>query len=541
LGDVNQISVCCVSIAQVYRAQHKYSLALATLNQALLILDDQPVLAAGVDNGMAETFFEMREYRRAIEYAELGVQIAQKSNAAETVAKGAQILARSYAMLGDFERAYDYQQLYATTAALLRNDEVQEKVAAAEANYKAAKQETRLIALNKDREQTVLRLIATAIGFVFLVLVVLLLVRTLAAQRRANAEITRQQQILEEQATQIELSNAQLQEKNLALDSVNAALLENNQQLELYVKMLSDANSKVQHQISMQQQQALQLQIVNAQLEEKNDQVEHAMRQLKATEAQLVQSERTNAMGMLTAGVMHEINNPNAAVYAATGSLQRKLNAIRTYFLSLIDEADRAAPAIQEMLKLIGEGERAVAVAREGAERVKVIVGTLQHFTKHQREGFGRGRIAEELSSTIELFRFQFKNVVVHTNLDDGTNHTLEIEANFGELNQVFLNFLVNAAQAGATVIRIDVERATLPSGKAALRACIRDNGAGISAEVQHNIFEPFFTTKGAGNTGLGLSISKNVIDRHRGTIDVHSERGKGTTFAVTLPLKHEA
>jgi signal transduction histidine kinase len=553
-GDMSQVSVCCVSIAQVYRAEQRYSLAIATLNQALFLVDKQPVLAAVIDNNLAETYLQMHNYGQAITFAELAVQLARAATATQTVANATQVLARSHALLGQFEQAYNYQQLYATAAAQLRSEEVQEKIAAAQMNYTLAKQESQMLAMSNDREKTRILLIASVVGSVLLLGLVFLLVRSIGVHRRTNTEIVRQQQMLEEQATQIELANAQLHEKNLALDAANTELVENNRQLETYLKLLTDANSKVQYQMSLQEQQALQVQIANAQLAEKNAQVEQAMKRLKETESQLVQSERTNAMGLLTAGVMHEINNPNAAVYAATGALKRKLHEAREYFLSLLDEADRSSPAALGLVTLLGEAEHTVSVAREGAERVGAIVNKLQNFTKHQRDGLRRGNLAEELSSTIELFRFQFKNVDVRTNL--GTNRpqgqALALNANFGELNQVFFNFFVNAAQSGATRIHVEAERVMLPSGHACVRVCVHDDGCGIGSELREKIFEPFFTTKGVGNTGLGLSISKNVIERHGGVIAVRSgvdaarsAKGNGndivtnqtgTTFEVLLP-----
>jgi signal transduction histidine kinase len=156
----------------------------------------------------------------------------------------------------------------------------------------------------------------------------------------------------------------------------------------------------------------------------------------------------------------------------------------------------------------------------------KTIVANIQGFTKHQKNEVFAGDWAQEIRSTIGLFQLQFQTVHLHVNIPE----TMSIHANFGELNQVLLNLMVNAVQAGADTLRIEAEY----SPKQAVMR-VADNGKGMTDTTRERIFEPFFSTKGVGNSGLGLSISRHIIERHGGKLWVESEVGKGTTFIVEL------
>lgn len=271
---------------------------------------------------------------------------------------------------------------------------------------------------------------------------------------------------------------------------------------------------------------------VNAQLQDANTELDAALQDLKETQARLVQSERMNTTGMLTAGVMHEINNPNAAVIAALYDAQNRVQRLTEYFLSLLDEASKSSKKAVHFMELTDEVRHTLEIAAKGAERIRHIVSNLQHFSKHQRSGSYTSSLSAELAATLDIFRYQFKDIAVTLDVASGVT----ITGNIGELNQVFLNLLVNAAQAGATAINI-TSKSTV-EGAAEMRRVelrISDNGRGMTEEVQAHIFEPFFSTKGGGNSGLGLSISKQILERHGGDLRVESEVGKGTMFIVEL------
>lgn len=290
-------------------------------------------------------------------------------------------------------------------------------------------------------------------------------------------------------------------------------------------KELREANSEIKRQMEVQDAQAREIELANSELD-------MTLQDLKTTQTQLVQSERMNAIGMLAAGVMHEINNPNAIAYSAIAQARSKLQEMSSYFLSLLDDESKKSAEVQKYQELSKDALSRLELAADGAGRVKTIVANLQGMTKHQEEGGKTGNLVAELASTFSLFRMQFHTVEIV--VADDTPPSIFIRANFGEINQVFLNLLVNAAQAGATRITMT---ATQTDSMIVLR--MTDNGKGMSAKTASHIFEPFFTTKSAGNSGLGLSISKQIIERHGGEIECESEPDTGTTFVVRLPIVH--
>jgi signal transduction histidine kinase/ligand-binding sensor domain-containing protein len=294
---------------------------------------------------------------------------------------------------------------------------------------------------------------------------------------------------------------------------------------------LRDANSEIQRQLEIQTTQAREIELANTHLHEMNLQLDQTLRELQETQTQLVASERIGAIGMLASGIMHEINNPNAGVYGALEQIHHKLHNLRTFFLSLLDEAGRQSPEAMRFTGMTDEMEKMLNLALNGSARVKNIVGTLRGFTKYHAEGIKYDSLERELPATIEIFGFQYNNVRVETAFIGDSS----IKANFGEINQVFLNLLVNAAQAGATHIHLSSE-----STANDVTVRLSDDGKGIPPEVLPRMFEPFFTTKGAGNSGLGLSIGKKILERHGAEIHVDSVIGTGTTFTITFTRNHE-
>ncbi|TAE24081.1 MAG: hypothetical protein EAZ92_13770 [Candidatus Kapaibacterium sp.] len=299
-----------------------------------------------------------------------------------------------------------------------------------------------------------------------------------------------------------------------------------NEQERIRNKELASANEEIRRQNHILEEQAREIELTNTHLNEVILELDTALTDLKETQTQLVASERLSAVGMLTAGVMHEINNPNAAVYAALEQMQLKEQDIRSFFIGLLSDEDKESPDAKKFLTMVDEVKRMNTLAMEGSNRVKQIVASLRTFTKHQEAGMKTASLKDELVSTIEMFRYQFKTVAIKQEYIGKAS----IEANFGEINQVFLNLFVNAAQAGATeIILHSEERDDM------LVVTVSDDAGGIPPDVAAHIFEPFYTTKGAANSGLGLSISKKIIERHNATMSVESELGKGTIFWLTF------
>ncbi|AOI61739.1 histidine kinase [Burkholderia diffusa] len=278
-------------------------------------------------------------------------------------------------------------------------------------------------------------------------------------------------------------------------------------------------------------------------LEQEKDEQRRLLRALEETHVQLLQSEKLASIGQLAAGVAHEINNP-------IGFISANLNTLRTWVRSLLDviAAHDAAlaqlePATRDALTAMrgasdldyvrDEIVTLIDESIDGAVRVRRIVQDLRDFS---RPGSGEWSVVDihaGLESTLNVVHneLKYKADIVREYGD-----VPQVECLPSQLNQVFMNLLVNAAQAipvrGVITIRTssDGEQVTI---------AISDTGTGMTPDVVRRIFDPFFTTKPVGQgTGLGLSVSHGIVERHRGAIDVTSEPGCGTTFCVRLPIR---
>ena len=287
--------------------------------------------------------------------------------------------------------------------------------------------------------------------------------------------------------------------------------------------------------------------LLDRRVHERTAELEETLATLRRAQAQMVESEKMASLGLLTAGVAHEINNPVNFLIGSVGPLRRDVEDI----LGLLERFERAGEALAWAGPLaevdaarqgvdVGYAKAEIAQLlsgiEEGSRRTAEIVRGLRTFARADRGGFQRASPIEGLESTLALVREQY-HPRIRIVREYGT--VPEIECQPGQLNQVFMNLLTNAIQAieGEGEIRIAADR--VGDG---VRIAIHDSGAGMSAEVRTRIFEPFFTTKPVGvGTGLGLSITFGIVERHGGKVEVESEPGEGTTFTLTLPLEQPA
>ncbi len=281
--------------------------------------------------------------------------------------------------------------------------------------------------------------------------------------------------------------------------------------------------------------------------------VKRDVTRLVELEAQLRQAQKLEAVGSLAAGIAHEINTPIQFVGDNTHFLSDAFSDI----LTLLSHASKLCEVEAEqngetmaMLKRIDlpyleqEIPRAISQTLEGVERVATIVRAMKDFSHPDKGEKSNIDINSALQTTLTVARNEIKYVA-----DVKTDFSPElppVPCYSGQLNQVFLNILVNAAHAIGEVVgpgggRGLITVKTLLSESDVIVA-ISDTGAGIKPEIKHRIFDPFFTTKEVGKgTGQGLAIARNVIcDKHGGSITVESEIGKGTTFIVRLPVSEK-
>ncbi len=276
--------------------------------------------------------------------------------------------------------------------------------------------------------------------------------------------------------------------------------------------------------------------------------VERRMNELKEAQAFLFQSEKMASLGLLAAGIVHEINNPLSYVYANLEGLKDRLQSVWSIF-ELTEKFSRQLPEdqpdvlfFQKLKEELDYDNFKVDLAElieesiEGAVRVRTIIQNLREFS-HMNE---RENCPHDIESGIDATL----NIV-----NNELKYKAEIIKEYGgiepincvgsQINQVVMNLLVNAAQAieksGKIMIR------TGGQGQDRVWIEVEDTGCGMSEEVRRKVFDPFFTTKPVGQgTGLGLSLSYKIIKEHGGTIDLTSELGKGTKFRVYLPVNKE-
>ncbi|HSV69376.1 MAG TPA: ATP-binding protein [Methylibium sp.] len=269
--------------------------------------------------------------------------------------------------------------------------------------------------------------------------------------------------------------------------------------------------------------------------------------QLREAQDKLMQSEKLASIGQLAAGVAHEINNPIGYIFSNFGTLEKYI-ANLFEMLAAYEEAEPALAATPAgaKLKALREGVELeflkedipmlMSESKEGITRVRAIVQNLKDFSRvDTAQEWVLADLHHGIDSTLSIVNneVKYKAEVVRQYGD-----IPEIECLPSELNQVFMNLLVNAAHA------ITAERGTITvrtgGDDTTVWVEVTDNGAGIAKENLGRIFDPFFTTKPVGKgTGLGLSLSYGIVKKHLGQIEVTSEVGTGTTFRVTLPKRH--
>jgi two-component system NtrC family sensor kinase len=253
--------------------------------------------------------------------------------------------------------------------------------------------------------------------------------------------------------------------------------------------------------------------------------------ELRAAQTQLVQSEKMAALGNLVAGVAHEINTPLGAVSSNTDLVSRALAKAKD---ALADQSQ-----IERTRSFLEKATAMAEVSQEACRRIAEIVRSLRNFSRLDEAEHKPADLHEGLDSTLTLIAHLTKNRIT-VRREYGQLPQVPCHAN--QLNQVFLNILVNAAQAiageGEITIQTRQETAAGPGSTPAAVVEISDTGCGIAPENLQKIFDPGFTTKGVGvGTGLGLAICYRIVANHRGRIEVESVRGRGTTFRIVLPI----
>jgi len=280
----------------------------------------------------------------------------------------------------------------------------------------------------------------------------------------------------------------------------------------------------------------------NEALEEQKKELLLTLNHLKLTQSQLIDAEKMASVGVLTAGIAHELNNPINFVSGNVNPLRRDINDMFN-LLATYDDLISTKGFSKEfndikVLKdkidydfLIKEISNLLEGIEEGAHRSSQIVKGLRSFSRLDEEKCQIYDIHEGIESSLILLNNKIKDrIAIHRDYGDFQ----DIECYPSKLNQVVMNVLTNSIQAIEGKGEISIQTISSDIG---IKIILKDNGKGMTSEVKRHIFEPFYTTKDVGKgTGLGLSISFGIIEQHKGSIDVISEPGKGTEFIISLP-----
>ncbi|MEY4720138.1 MAG: hypothetical protein RL563_2756 [Pseudomonadota bacterium] len=274
--------------------------------------------------------------------------------------------------------------------------------------------------------------------------------------------------------------------------------------------------------------------------------IQRRQQENQQVQLQLLQSEKLAAIGQLAAGIAHEINNPIGFINSNLGTLKTYWDDLMSLFNAIdaltSDECFR--PEALEQLKQLQHTKNfdylrqdipeLITESLEGLSRVKSIVQDLKNFSHAEENQWDLADLHKGLDSTLNIIWNELKyHCTIHKHYGD----IPEIYCLPLQLNQVFMNLLINAGQAIQS--HGDIHITTGKLGDHEVWVEITDTGDGIPPELINRLCEPFFTTKPVGKgTGLGLSISQNIIKKHHGRMEITSQMGQGTTFRILLPIR---
>jgi signal transduction histidine kinase len=313
------------------------------------------------------------------------------------------------------------------------------------------------------------------------------------------------------------------------------------------------------------EQDTYSLQQSQIELQQKATALETALTQLKQTQSQLVQSEKMSSLGQLVAGIAHEINNPVSFIFGNityakeyTDSLLNLISLYQTYYPQAVPEIQTQIDDL-DLQFLESDLQKIFNSMRVGSQRIADIVQSLRSFSRLDEADLKTVDLHENIDNTLMILKHRFKAKSARPEIKIIKNYgnIPLIQCYAGQLNQVFMNILINAIDAlemnqktgdfkasnpMPPQISIHTKTLTDPEQKTWVQIQIADNGLGMSETVRARIFEPFFTTKPVGQgTGMGLAISYQiVVDKHQGQLVCTSQPGEGSTFVITLPLSVE-
>ncbi len=279
-----------------------------------------------------------------------------------------------------------------------------------------------------------------------------------------------------------------------------------------------------------------ELSTLNEALSRQKEELAATLEELKRTQDKLIQSEKMASLGIVSAGIAHEINNPLNFISSGTQGIEVVMKEIDLLFqeMFLAGELKNVEKSLQ-LRDLFRDMKQLIISMHTGVERTSEIVKGLRVFSRMDPEKKSFADVHELIEVALTILRNKYKN---HITIDRKFGEIQKIKCYPGKLSQVFVNLLMNSIQSIPGKGIIEISTSMSDDGKQIL-ITIRDDGNGIPDEIKNKVFDPFFTTKTVNEgTGMGLSIVHSIISMHGGEVNFESSASKGTTFRVSLPVE---
>lgn len=460
IDDRKGLSFLMITLGTLHRQQKDVTLAFQYFSEANL-LSREGGFKHNICNAtgcLGDIYIDRGDYQRALTYVLESLTIAREINILPEQRDAYGQLAKIYEATNKFENAYKSHIAFKELNDSIFNEESVRTVAILENSnaYEKEKQKTELIQQQKDAEQQaetkrekIVRNFFVA-AFLITGVVVILVFRVSRLRKKSNDILTVQKQVIEEK---------------------------------------------------------------NEEVSRQRNELESTLDELQKAQTQLVRSEKMASIGVLTAGIAHEINNPLNFIHGGKSALDKYTTK------NLKEHKDKMQPFLDTI--------------DIGIKRATGIVLSLNRFSREGGKKVEKCDIHLIMDNCLLMLMHQIKGKI---SIDKNySNKPFELRGQEGELHQVLLNILANAAQAIEEKGSISIKTEKVQNR---LEITVADTGSGISSKNLNKITNPFFTTKDPGKgTGLGMSIANRIIEEHKGSINYESEEGKGTTVVVTLPV----